>query len=119
MGASHTWSRGGATSNPIEEVGPTHVFAAASGGEQGLGARFKPAAPRPFKRIWYAPLAKREARASELLGDRGIGRAVAGAVGTIFFEQTNLRVRGDSSAYLGLYFLSGMGAFLRVFGSFV
>ena len=36
-----------------------------------------------------APLAKREAGASELLRDRGAGRAVDGVVGTIFFEQTN------------------------------
>ena len=50
---------------------------------------FKPAAPRPSKSIWDAPLATREARASELLRDRGIGRAVTGAVGTIFFERTN------------------------------
>ena len=36
-----------------------------------------------------APLAKREAGASELLRDRGAGRAVAGLVGTVFFEQPN------------------------------
>ena len=33
-----------------------------------------------------APFAKREARASELLGDRGVGRADAGAVGATFSE---------------------------------
>ena len=50
-------SRGGATSNPIEEVGPTRVFAPASGGEQSLSARLQPAAPRPSKRIRDAPVA--------------------------------------------------------------
>ena len=44
------WLRGcGATSPPFEEVGPPHVFEAASDGEQGVGARFRPAASRLFE----------------------------------------------------------------------
>ena len=41
------------------------------------------------KRRWSKAVAKREAGASELLRDRGVGRAVAGVIGTIFLEQTN------------------------------
>ena len=36
-------------SPPFEEVGPAHVFEAASGGEHGVGARFRSAAPRSFE----------------------------------------------------------------------
>ena len=44
------WSGGwGATNPPINEVGLPHVFEAASGGEQGVGARFRPAAARRFE----------------------------------------------------------------------
>ena len=43
---SFFWSDGcGATGPPVEEVGPSVVFDAAFGGEQGVGARFRPAAP--------------------------------------------------------------------------
>ena len=47
-GAFHfRWSDGcGAASPPVEEVGPSVVFDAACGGEQGVGSRFRPAAPR-------------------------------------------------------------------------
>ena len=50
-GAFHfLWLRGcGVTSPPLEEVGPSHVFEAASYGEQGVGARFRPAASRLFE----------------------------------------------------------------------
>ena len=41
----------GATSPPLEEVGPPHVFEAASDGEQGVGARFRPAASRLFESV--------------------------------------------------------------------
>ena len=53
VGASHfLWLRGcGATSPPLEEVGPPHVFEAASYGEQGVGARFRPAASRLFESV--------------------------------------------------------------------
>ena len=53
MGASHfLWLRGcGATSFPLEEVGPTQVFEAASYGEQGVGAGFRPAASRLFESV--------------------------------------------------------------------
>ena len=44
------WSDGcGAASPPVEEVGPSVVFDAAFDGEQGVGARFRPAAPRPLE----------------------------------------------------------------------
>ena len=38
-----------AASPPIEEVGPAPVFEAASGGEHGVGARFRPVAPGSFE----------------------------------------------------------------------
>ena len=48
-GCSPFWSSGrDAVSLPFGEVGPAHVFEAASGGEQGVGARFRPAAARLF-----------------------------------------------------------------------
>ena len=51
MDAVHIfWSSGcDAASPPFEEVGPAHVFEAAFDGEQGVGARFRPAASRPFE----------------------------------------------------------------------
>ena len=51
MGAVHIfWSIGcNAASLPFEEVGPARVFEAAFDGEQGVGARFRPAASRPFE----------------------------------------------------------------------
>ncbi len=53
MGAVHfLWLGGcGAASPPIEEVGPTHVFEAASDGGHGVGARFRPAASRLFEPV--------------------------------------------------------------------
>ena len=53
LGASHfLWLCGcGATSSSFEEVGPTDVFEAASYGEQGVGARFQPAASRRFESV--------------------------------------------------------------------
>ena len=52
-GASHfLWLCGcGATSSSFEEVGPADVFEAASYGEQGVGARFRPAASRRFESV--------------------------------------------------------------------
>ena len=53
MGAARfLWSGGSATSLAIEELGPTIVFNAAFGGEQGVGTRFRPAVPR---RLEQAP----------------------------------------------------------------
>ena len=47
---SFYWSEGcGAAGPPIEEVGPSVVFDAAFGGEQGVGADFRPAAPRQLE----------------------------------------------------------------------
>ena len=53
LGASHfLWLCGcGATSPSFEEVGPADVFEAASYGEQGVGARFRPAASRRFESV--------------------------------------------------------------------
>ena len=34
-----------------EELEPTYVFEAVSDGEQGIGARFRPAAPRLFESV--------------------------------------------------------------------
>ena len=49
-----------------------------------------PARPLPGVTLRLdTPFAKREAGASELLGGRGVGRAAAGSVGTIFLEQPN------------------------------
>ena len=50
-GAFHfLWSDGcGAASPPIKQVGPSVVFNAAFGGEEGVGARFRPATPRPLE----------------------------------------------------------------------
>ena len=39
----------GATSPPIEEVGPTVVLQAEFDGEQGVGSRLQPVAPRPLE----------------------------------------------------------------------
>ena len=41
----------GAASLPFGEVEPTHVFEEASDGEHGVGADFRPAAPRPFASV--------------------------------------------------------------------
>ena len=51
VGASHdSWSGGcGATSSPVEEVGPAGVLQAAFDGEQGVGTRLRPAAPGPLE----------------------------------------------------------------------
>ena len=43
------WSSGGATSPPIEEVGPTIVFDTASDSEQSVGTRFRPTAHRVYQ----------------------------------------------------------------------
>ena len=46
------WSCGcDANSPPFEEVGPARVFEAASDGEQSVGARFRPVAPRAFEPV--------------------------------------------------------------------
>ena len=52
-GASHfLWLCGcGATSSPFKEVWPTHVCEAASDGEQGVGAHFRPAASRLIESV--------------------------------------------------------------------
>ena len=52
-GASHFLGLGGGsmTGPPIEEVGPAHVFKAATDGEHGVGARLRPTAPRQFESV--------------------------------------------------------------------
>ena len=46
------WSCGcDANSPPFEEVGPARVFEAASDGEQSVGSRFRPVAPRAFEPV--------------------------------------------------------------------
>ena len=52
-GASQVFWSGsrGAAIPPIDDFGPAVVFEAAFDGEQGVGARFRPAAPRLFEPV--------------------------------------------------------------------
>lgn len=60
-----------------------------------------------------APFTEREAGALKLLRGRGLGRAVAGVVGTVFFEQPNSACAkfGWISSVSRLRFLSDMDPF--------
>ena len=90
LGASHfLWLRGcGATSFPLEEVGPAHVFEAASYGEQGVGADFRPMASRLFESVADDLLAgafhdagsdRQSAHPIEVVHSVGVGLVVADA----------------------------------------